>query len=48
MTTAARTKLAIRHIPPAITEDEFQELVKEWLKYTNYTSFSAGKVVKDA
>lgn len=42
-----RTKLFIQSIPPGFTEDEFKELIKNYISEIDYFLFKPGKIIRD-
>ena len=42
-----RTKLLVQSIPPGFTEDDFKELISEYLDEINYIAFRPGKIIRD-
>ena len=42
-----RSKLFIQLIPPGFCEDDFKELIKEYLNEIDYMVFRPGKIIRD-
>lgn len=42
-----RSKLFIQMIPPGFSEEDFKELIKEYLNEIDYMVFRPGKIIRD-
>ena len=43
-----RTKLIVQMIPPGISEDEFKELIREYMDGVDYFVYKPGKISRDS
>ena len=48
LNTSPRSKLFVQLIPPGIAEDEFKELIAEYMEGIDYFVFKPGKIIRDS